>query len=274
MAPTVTAMPTLLVAHLSDLHLGPPGWKLGGHVDTAACLTRALDRLQALRPPPDIVVLSGDLADGGSTEEYRYLRKLLARLEQPFFLMAGNHDRRAPMLEIFGGQACLPVERGFLQYSADVHGYRLLFLDTLDEGREEGILCPERLNWLKRELEAQPRTPTLIFLHHPPFTCGIAGMDAIGLKEPEGLKRTIRGSGQVKLLACGHVHRSIFTAWAGKPACVCPSPAQQIHLDLSGNTSLRYTLEPGGFLLHQLTGNAILSHVVASAPLVGPYDYD
>ena len=104
----------MLIAQLSDLHLGPPGWKLGGHVDTAACLNAALDRLLALKPAPDAVVLSGDLTDGGSVEEYRHLRKLLRRLDPPYFLMAGNHDRRAALLEVFGGRPCLPVVHGFL----------------------------------------------------------------------------------------------------------------------------------------------------------------
>ncbi len=265
---------TMLIAQLSDLHLGPPGWLLGGRVDTAACLNAALDRLLALEPAPDVVVLSGDLTDGASAEEYRYLRRLLQRLIQPYFLMAGNHDRRATLLEVFGGQPCLPVEHGFLHYAADLGGHRMLLLDTLDEGREEGALCPERLGWLQSELDAHPNTPTLVFLHHPPFACGIAGMDAIGLKAPQGLERMIGNSAQVRLMACGHVHRSIFTTWAGKPTCICPSPAQQIHLDLSGDACLRYTLEPGGFLLHQLTADAVVSHVVANMPFLGPYDYD
>ena len=188
--------------------------------------------------------------------------------------MAGNHDRRATLLEVFGGQPCLPVEHGFLHYAVELGGHRLLFLDTLDEGREEGALCPERLGWLLGELDAHPNTPTLVFLHHPPFACGIAGMDTIGLKAPQGLERVIGNSAQVRLMACGHVHRSIFTTWAGKPACICPSPAQQIHLDLSGDAPLHYTLEPGGFLLHQVMADAVVSHVVASVPLLGPYDYD
>lgn len=267
-------MTPLLIAQLSDLHLGPPGWRLGGRVDTAVCLKRALDRLKTLSPPPDAVVLSGDLVDGGSIEEYRYLQNLLGRLDQPYFLMAGNHDRRAALLAVFGGQACLPVDGGYLQYVAEVRGYRLLFLDTLDEGREEGALCPTRLGWLQLELETHPTTPTLVFLHHPPFPCGIAGMDAIALQAPTGLQQVIGGRRQVKLVACGHVHRSIFTTWAAKPACTCPSPAQQIHLDLRPDAPLRYTLEPGGFLLHQAAGETVISHVVSTEPVAGPYDYD
>ncbi len=58
----------VLIAQLSDLHLGPPGWLLGGRVDTAACLNAALDHLLALKPAPDVVVLSGDLTDGASAE--------------------------------------------------------------------------------------------------------------------------------------------------------------------------------------------------------------
>jgi len=37
----------------------------------------------------------------------------------------------------------------------------------------------QRLDWLDRTLAEKPDAPTLIAMHHPPFRCGIAHMDAI-----------------------------------------------------------------------------------------------
>jgi hypothetical protein len=69
------------------------------------------------------------------------------------------------------------------------------------------------------------------------------------------------------------VHRSVFTQWAGLPACICPSPAHQIHLDTNANAPLSWTLEAGGFLLHRLEYGGLTTHVVnGPAPAATKYD--
>ena len=46
--------------------------------------------------------------------------------------------------------------------------WRLIGLDTLLPGAEEGYLSPDQLDWLSAELAAFVDMPTVIFLHHPP----------------------------------------------------------------------------------------------------------
>ena len=53
----------LLIAQISDLHIKGPGVLAYGQVDTAAALTRCVATLNAFRPRPGLVVISGDLAD-------------------------------------------------------------------------------------------------------------------------------------------------------------------------------------------------------------------
>ena len=55
------------IAQISDLHIKPPGTLAYGRVDTAKALERCVAALNAFRPKPDFVVISGDLgryADG------------------------------------------------------------------------------------------------------------------------------------------------------------------------------------------------------------------
>lgn len=261
-----------LIAQISDLHIRLPGELIEGKVDTFEYLSTCIDRINALPQLPDFVIASGDLADSGSPAEYLRLKSKLDRLNMPYAVMTGNHDSRAGMREVFGNTPALPANSsGHLQYVIELPELRVICLDTLDEGKEGGWLCKDRLDWLRDRLAASA-LPTMIFLHHPPFDCGIPGMDEIRLGNPEALAKVLSGHAHVIGLACGHVHRSVFTQWNGIPACICPSPAHQIHLDTNSHAPLAWTLEPGGFLLHRHNGESLTAHVVhGSTPISTVY---
>jgi 3',5'-cyclic-AMP phosphodiesterase len=89
------------VAQISDLHIKPPGSLAYGRVDTAAALERCVAALNAFTPRPDLVVISGDLADTPTAEEYQHLKRLLAQLNLPFVGIPGNHDSRGLMRAAF-----------------------------------------------------------------------------------------------------------------------------------------------------------------------------
>jgi len=91
----------MLLAQISDLHIKQPGALAYRRVDTAASLARTIARLNALTPRPDAVLMTGDLVDHGSVEEYRHLKTLLDMLEIPYWLLIGNHDAREPLREVF-----------------------------------------------------------------------------------------------------------------------------------------------------------------------------
>ena len=65
----------ILIAQISDLHIKRPGELAYGRVDTAQALTRCVEALNAFRPRPDLVVISGDLADTPTAEEYDHLKR-------------------------------------------------------------------------------------------------------------------------------------------------------------------------------------------------------
>jgi 3',5'-cyclic-AMP phosphodiesterase len=62
----------VLIAQISDLHITRPGALAYGRVDTAAVLLRSIGTLNALSPRrPDLVVISGDIADSALPEDTR-----------------------------------------------------------------------------------------------------------------------------------------------------------------------------------------------------------
>ncbi|HKU95787.1 MAG TPA: phosphodiesterase, partial [Vineibacter sp.] len=165
----------MLIAQISDTHIKPEGQIAYGRVDTAVFLAKAVAHLNALQPRPDMILVTGDLVDAGAPVEYTRLRTLLAPLEMPFYLIPGNHDARDPLRAAFADHRYLPAS-GFLQYTIEAQAVRLIALDTLVPGKGHGELCTERLDWLEARLAEQDR-PTILFMHHPPFECGLAYMD-------------------------------------------------------------------------------------------------
>jgi 3',5'-cyclic AMP phosphodiesterase CpdA len=260
----------MLIAQISDMHVKAPGALLYKRIDTAGYLERAVAHLMRLDPRPDIVLATGDLVDGGAGEEYAFLRELLAPLSMPVFLIPGNHDARDALRAAFPDHTHLPSQ-GFLQYTIEDYPVRLIALDTLVDGKPYGELCEERLRWLEARLEEQ-RKPTLLFMHHPPFDCGIAAFDGAKLNiGGERFAAVVAAHPHVERVMCGHVHRPILTRYAGTVASIAPSTAHQATLDLREGARLSMTMEPPGLALHQWrAGSGLVTHVSYVGDFEGP----
>ena len=260
----------MIIAQISDPHIVLPGTLLYGRVDTAEFLERAVAELNRLDPPPDIVVITGDLVDKGDSAEYARLRSLLAALAMPVFVIPGNHDSREALRAGFGGDGYLPPD-GFLQYVVEDYPVRLVALDTLIPGEGGGELCAERLAWLERTLAAAPDRPTAVMMHHPPFPTGIERMDRAGLRDSDAFAAVIRRHPQVERILCGHLHRAIERRFAGTVAGTAPSTAHQIRLDIRPGAPLRFMFEPPGYQLHLWCDGGLVSHTASIGEWPGPY---
>jgi 3',5'-cyclic AMP phosphodiesterase CpdA len=58
----------MLIAQLSDPHVRPEGMLYQGVVDSNAQFTAAVAHVNGFDPPPDLVLLSGDLVDEGTDD--------------------------------------------------------------------------------------------------------------------------------------------------------------------------------------------------------------
>jgi len=261
----------MIVAQLSDPHVVAPGQVLYGRVDTPACLARAVAEVNSLDPLPDVTVITGDLVGHETPEEYDHLRRLLAPLRMPFFVIPGNHDNRDLLRQTFERDGYLPKD-GFLQYAAEHYPLRLVALDTHIPGAGGGELCDERLAWLDSTLAASPDQPTLLLMHHPPFPTGMRRMDGAGLRNSEAFAAVVQRHPQIERILCGHLHRAIDRRFAGTIAGTAPSTAHQMVLNLGPQMSLRYRLEPAGYQLHlwqEDTG--LVTHTAVIGDWPGPF---
>ncbi|MDP9240752.1 MAG: metallophosphoesterase, partial [Actinomycetota bacterium] len=77
----------ITIAHVSDPHLDV--------TDRAVQRAERVLAYLSLRPSLfDVLLLTGDLANNGSAEEYAQMRPLLDRSATPVFTCPGNHDDR------------------------------------------------------------------------------------------------------------------------------------------------------------------------------------
>ncbi len=241
----------VLIAQISDLHLTPPGVLFNADRDGWECLDAAIAELNALRPRPDFLVVSGDLADRPDLGVYERFRARLGDLEIPAFVFPGNHDDRDLFRDAFSGVPYLPADRPFIQYTIESAPLRVIVLDSMDPDTGDALLCDERLGWLRRRLEEDPARPTMLFMHHQPFYTRL-GFSGTGEAFPgvAALRAVLDDFDSVCLIACGHLHRPIQMRLGNVPVSVAPSITYQRTLTLDNAMDKAFIDEPVGMLLH------------------------
>ncbi len=259
------------IAQISDLHIKSPGVLAYGRVDTAKALELCVRALNEFNPKPDLVVISGDLADTPTELEYEHLKHLLAPLKLAFVGIPGNHDSRELMRAAFP-LAEYAFPSGPLNQRVEIGPLDLILLDSSVPGKPHGDLDTLTLQWLEVTLTAAPDRPALLFLHHPPFTSGIWHMDRQNLLNSSGFAAIVRRYPRVQLIATGHVHRAILTIFAGVPTTICPAPNHAVDLDLAELHEPSFKVEPPAFHLHNWFPGEGFGSVVTHQIPIGDFD--
>ena len=254
----------MLLAQFSDPHIGARHAHLPHGSAPEDTLGRAVAALLAGSVPPDGLVISGDLVERGTREEYAEVRRLLAPLACPVYLMAGNHDDRSALRAAFPEHGYLHAGE-FIQYAFDAADWRVIVLDSLDPGRSSGRLCAARVTWLEEALADAGERDVMLFVHHQPFETGVTHVDASRLLGAEALAGVVRAHGRVGRIVCGHVHRAMQATWAGVPVTTCPSAFFQFLPDFRDNSRYAPGAEAPGYQLHRFAGRELVSHTIAVA---------
>jgi 3',5'-cyclic AMP phosphodiesterase CpdA len=257
-------------AQITDLHAGRTIRFPSGTVDLHRELLRTVDTLKSLEPLPDLLVVSGDLSNHGGKDDYLRVKEALDTLPMPYFIVVGNHDSRSLLRSMFPGH-CGPGSREpYIQYCIEDFPLRIIILDTLAVGSHRGLIDAERIGWLEERLSEQPRRPTAIFMHHPPFKTGMPYPDSLGLDGTAELGNVVASFPNIEAVISGHTHRDSTRRWNGTVAYVTASSAFSYKLEFNDVDDLDPLFTPPVFRIFRWDPDTgLVSHLC----FAGNYEY-
>ena len=211
----------MIIAQVSDTHLA---------LDTPDAERRKRDfastiaDINALDPPADVIVHTGDIVHNGRQDEYAAAVALLAKARAPVYVLPGNKDDRVNLRAAFSTRGYLTPGSQFIDYAIEDFPVRLIALDTLKPGGNRGEFRPEQVRRLIELIDAEPGKPIAVFTHHPPFEVTV-GPDRFHFETMESMLRlceALQHGERITAVFSGHVHRAAAGQIGRIPANVVP----------------------------------------------------
>jgi Icc protein len=227
------------VVQLTDTHLFPThGATLLG-MDTDHSLQAVIDLVQKERPTMDLVLGTGDLADGGAGPAYERLQKYFDQLTASNYWLPGNHDSR-PRMEAAATsptRLCKEIRSG---------NWKILLLDSQDPGRVEGFLGEAELTLLEQALQSAQEEGlySLVCLHHQPVAIGSKWLDAQMVSDADAFFEVLDHYACVKGVLWGHIHQEIDQHRNGVRLLASPSTCVQF---AAGSENFKADDRPPGY---------------------------
>ena len=192
------------IAHISDLHFGAES------AEAVSALSGALDQISA-----DIVIVTGDLTQGGRRREFERASAFLSQIRSPVFVVPGNHD--VPVRNLWA-RFIEPYAR-FERYVGDALNPLCANGQMTVLGLNSARRAAPELNWsfgrlsqrqildAAEKLRAAPQQSLkAVALHHPlKLGPGTAGSRIVG-RGREALIALSRAG--LDIAFTGHVHHS------------------------------------------------------------------
>jgi 3',5'-cyclic-AMP phosphodiesterase len=189
---------------VSDSHIG---FAREPNKDVVGTLKAAVDRINALPAPPALLLHTGDLTHLSKPEEFDTVAEVLkgARVGRAFYV-PGEHD-------VFGDDGKRYLERygrgtrgtGWQSFDyRGVHFVGLVNVMNLKAGGL-GVLGPEQIDWLKKDLAGLgDSTPVVVFAHVPLWT--VFEKWGWGTEDAGQALALLKRFGSVTVLN-GHIHQ-------------------------------------------------------------------
>ena len=263
---------------ITDTHIVAKDALVCGRSDSSKALEAAVTTLNTKLPvlgEVDCVIVTGDLTDHGTPQEYAQFNAIMAGLKLPWLAVPGNHDQREAMRTSLSAASWMP-RSGPIQWHHDLGAFSLIGLDTLLEGAHHGELCKEGFAFLDATLTAIGTQPVIVATHHPWMHSGIAAMDADNLRNGAALMDRLEAHhGPVRMIS-GHVHRALTTQ-IGRVTCqVAPATCHAVDIDHRPGVSNGLILEPGAVTIHSWLTTpepCLVSDIIPTGVFAGPWPF-
>jgi len=274
------------ILHLSDTHLERLDGANQHGVNPRESLTRMLEGCRYLEPI-DLVVVSGDVADDGSTGAYTAAAARVGAFARSrgaaYVFCMGNHDDRDNFAQVLGsghfdagghdvGSLVRSIS-GERAASSMVGDLRVISLDTTVPAKGFGWLTDTQLDWLRGQLAVRAPQGTVLVMHHPPITTGNDVQEALKLQNGTALAEALASS-DVRVVLCGHFHLQLHGGLGSIPVVVTPGVVSRVDLTADPGTE-RAVRGASATVIDLVDGQSPLSHLLhARDPEVGRVVYE
>ena len=183
----------MIVAQISDLHLGPQF--------VPSAYDQAVKEILELKP--DVVVASGDFTENGLLREFQLAAEKLQQLKDfPIIAVPGNHDYRSTgyliYKEVFGEKQTF-----------ELGNVLFLSVGTARPDRDEGEVGHRQDIWIGENLRKNKNKIRIVVMHHHVVPVPDTGTDRITIVDAGDVLRTLFVE-QANLVLCGHRMERIF----------------------------------------------------------------
>ncbi|MBN1581266.1 MAG: metallophosphoesterase family protein [Anaerolineae bacterium] len=185
-------------------------------------LDQAVRDIRDRYPDAAFVVHSGDIGGmEGRAQDYERYRSLIRHLPIPVYAVRGNHDQDSGAFRrvLLSNNAV----QNELCWSFEKEGRVFVGLDS-----SAGKLGGDQQKWLRSILDARPKMPTVLFLHHHVLPIGVRAMDRMMLGDSLALLNLLDNYANVRFVASGHVHLEHDQEYRGRRFVCTPSLCFQL----------------------------------------------
>lgn len=275
---------TLHFVHVSDSHVGAAHERRARDLARLEQLVERLSALHASEVPIDFVVHTGDLADDADSPDAtpdttEAALRLLDALPVRWFMLNGNHDRRAFLTRGAGaangaratGRGEVPVTDATGVAVRRVGDVQLLFVDANPArggpADVHGIVGDATIATLRRHVDRHPAR-SVVFLHYPPLAQEATWPGACVGGEALHAALAVR-SDRIHGVFVGHNHRALHHLRDGVLYVTAPALTRQFLL-WPGQATMAADEEPVAGL-HYVTLGAdgstrVQHHAFVTAP--------
>ena len=175
----------LKIVHITDTHI----WHTRPEANTRLLYTM----YQASARDADVIILTGDLCEGGDMNSFRQVHSLLTNSDVPVFVLPGNHDRD-------------PVGSGYSNYMSffgpDYYTANIgpnIFLVMANT--HVAVVNSTQVGWIERDMRASDAEIKILGLHY-----SISNLRYTDESSANALMR-ICSENNVDIVLTGHTHR-------------------------------------------------------------------
>lgn len=221
------------ILHASDLHFGK-----------AAPEVVEMFLLEIERQKPDLVVLSGDFTQIGSSGEFKQARDFIGKITAPVFTVPGNHDiPRFNTMDRFLDP--MKRYRKYISPMVDtIHEDEHCYVVGINTARPalphwnwaNGMISKAQVDFVHRSFRYAPNDKARIFVcHHPLINVQNAPIDTVVWGSTELMQ--VLESQQVDVVLTGHIHHASILPYkdARGPVMVGSASATSTRLRKQGN---------------------------------------